>query len=260
MEKSVSRQVTHSLAATCIVVVAGLLLAACGSSSDGGGAGAMVEPEAPVAELGEWNTLMPGSLDISDGNQVLRAYYDDAGHGQLAAAAPVQPAGTGTAAWNGMWSGKMELNPDPLARRGLAAYGVNPDSLGQLGGKAEVIASFADGGVMAELTYRGVGLEGLDFTEITFDRVAVTGGRFEPERLYSHSFEAETANPFDPSAPATITPTTVTGNFSGAGAFGGADAAGVVGYMGGNMDIDYGRGPTRLGTFQSVFYGTRADN
>ena len=55
-------------------------------------------------------------------------------------------------------------------------------------------------------------------------------------------------------------PTTVTGEFAGEGAFGGTDAAGVVGYMGGKLDIDYGRGATYLGTLQTVFYGTREDN
>ena len=114
--------------------------------------------------------------------------------------------------------------------------------------------------MQAELTYQDLGLDGLGLSELTSDRVLVTDGRFEPKRMYSDSFDAETANPFDPTAPSTITPTTVTGNFTGAGAFGGPDAAGVVGYMGGRIDIEYGRGPTYVGDLQSVFYGTKSEN
>lgn len=260
MLKSDCRPPFNRSATTLIVLGAVLLLGACGSGSNGGGVGDMVEPDSPVAELGEWTTLMPGSLDVSDGNQVLRAYYDDAGDGQIMAAAPVQPAGTGTATWDGMWSGRVELNPDPLASRGLAAYGVNPDDLAHLEGEAGVTAFFEGGGVMAELTYHIAGLEELNFSQITLDRADVTDGRFEPELMYSDTFDAETANPFDPSAPSSIVTTTVTGNFSGAGAFGGTDAAGVVGYLGGDMYIEYGRGPTSLGTFQSVFYGSLEEN
>lgn len=255
---------TRRLAAALMVAGMALLLAACGGSGSsttvigddmpGGGGG-------PMIELGEWNTLMPGTLDIGDANNALRAHYDESGVGHVTAAAPVQPAGMGTATWNGRWSGRIEMNPDPLASRGLGAYGVTPDDLARLEGEAQVTASFEGDGVKARLTYQDIGLDILELSEITSDSVPVTGGRFEPEKMYDSGwFDAETANPFDPTAPATITPTRVTGNFAGEGAFGGTDAAGVVGHMGGRIDIDYGRGPTNLGTFQSVFYGTNDEN
>lgn len=203
-----------------MVPVLALLLTACGGSGSsttvmgdgmpGDGAGSMIE-------LGEWNTLMPGTLDISDANNALGAHYDESGVGHVMAAAPVQPAGMGTATWNGKWSGKIEANPDPLTRVGLGAYGVNLDDLAQLGGDAQVTAFFEDDGVKAELTYRDLGLDEIGLSEITSDRVSVNGGRFEPGRMYSASFEAETGDPFDPTAPTTITPTTVTGNFTGEG-------------------------------------------
>lgn len=259
------------LSAVLMILGMTLLIAACGSD-DGGNQIAMVEVPADgdtrpdgngepmMTELGEWNTLTAGSLDISDANNVLRAHYDSEGVGRVVADAPVQPAGTGTATWAGRWSGKIELNPDPLASRGLGAFGVNPDDLAQLGGGAQVTAFFENDGVKAELTYQSLGLDHLGFSEITSDRALVTGGRFEPERMYSASFDAETTNPFDPTAPPVITPTTVTGDFTGEGAFGGTDAAGVVGHIGGRMNIDYGRGETYLGTFQSVFYGAKDEN
>ena len=240
-----------------------LLLAACGgsgSSTSAMGDGMPGDGAGPMIELGEWNALMPGTPDISDTNNVLRAHYDESGVGHVMAAAPVQPVGAGTATWNGMWSGRIEVNPDPLTRVGLGAYGVNPDDLAQLGGGAQVTAFFEDDGVKAELTYRDLGLDNLGLSELTSDRVSVTGGRFEPGKMYSTSFDAETADPFDPTAPTTITPTTVTGNFTGEGAFGGTDATGVVGYIGGGVTIEYGRGPTNVGTFQSVFYGTQDEN
>lgn len=251
------------LASMLMVLGVATLVAACGSSSS---TTAMMEPPddtdvgEPVLELGEWNTLRAGSLDISDANQILRAYYDAGGVGRIVPAAPVQPVVTGTATWSGMWSGRIELNPDPLAAVGLGAYGVNADDLAHLGGGARLTAFLGDDGVMAELTYQDLGLNDIGLSDLTSDRVPVTDGRFRPERMYSISFEAETANPFDPSAPTTTTATTVTGDFAGEGAFGGTDAAGVVGYIGGRIDIDYGRGATYLGTLQSVFYGNRGDN
>ena len=257
------------LSAILMVLGMVLLIAACGS--DSGNETVRVEVPADgdgmpgdngeqmMTDLGEWSAPMAGVLDVSDANSLLRAYYDDAG-GHVAAAAPVQPVGTGTATWNGMWSGKIEVNPDPLAARGLGAYGVNSDDLAQLGGAAQVTAFFEGDGVEAELTYQDLGLDDIGLSEITSDRVAVTDGRFEPKKMYSHSFVAETENPFDPTAPPMTVPTTVTGDFTGEGAFGGVDAAGVVGHVGGRIDIEYGRGPTYLGTFQSVFYGTQDDN
>ena len=128
------------LSATLMILGLALLLAAC--SSDGGDDMTRVEipgdnGEPMVTDLGEWNTLMAGSLDISDANDVLRAHYDASGVGHVVAPTPVQPAGTGTATWNGRWSGKIEMNPDPLAVRGLGAYGVSPADLAQLGGGAQ---------------------------------------------------------------------------------------------------------------------------
>ena len=256
------------LSAVLMILGMVLLIAAC-SSGDGNkmatvevpaNGDVMPDDNGEPIELGEWNTPMAGDLTISDANNVLRAHYDELGVGRIVAAAPVQPAGMGTATWNGMWSGKIEVNPDPLTRVGLGAYGVNPDDLEQLGGVAQVTAFFEDDGVKTELTYQDFGLDKLGLSEITFDRVPVADGRFEPGKMYSKSFDAETADPFDPTAPTTITPTTTTGNFIGKGAFGGADAAGVVGYTGGGVTIEYGRGPTNVGTFQSVFYGTRDEN
>ena len=265
------------LSAILMILGAVLLIAAC-SSSDGD---KKVEVEVPadgdgtpgdngepvMTDLGEWNTLMAGSLDISDANGALRAYYDSEGVGsevvgRVVADAPVQPAGTGTATWNGMWSGKIAVKPEdaPLVGAGLGAYGVSPDDLAALGGAAQVTAFFEADGVKAELTYQDLGLDAIGLSEITSDRVPVTDGRFEPEKMYSHSFVAETTHPFDPEAPPTPTPTTATGNFTGKGAFGGTDAAGVVGYVDGPVTIEYGRGPTSVGTFQSVFYGTKDAN
>ena len=260
------------LSAILMILGMVLLIAAC-SSSDGD---KMVEVEVPadgdgtpgdsgepvMTELGAWNTLMAGSLDISDANSVLGAHYDESGVGHVMADAPVQPAGTGTATWNGMWSGKIAVKPEdaPLVGAGLGAYGVDLEDLAALGGAARVTAFFEADGVKAELTYQDLGLDDIGLSEITSERVAVTDGRFEPKKMYSHSFEAETTHPFDPTAPPTILPTTVTGNFTGEGAFGGTDAAGVVGYVDGPVTIEYGRGPTSIGTFQSVFYGTKDAN
>ena len=115
-------------------------------------------------------------------------------------------------------------------------------------------------GVTAELTYRDLGLDDIGITELSSERVAVEGGLFEPVKTESVMFEWETTNPFDPMAPTMITSATVTGDFSGEGAFGGAGAAGVAGFVGGRINIDYGRGRTYLGTLQSVFFGSRDDN
>ena len=254
---------TCRLPAALMVLGMALLLAACGgggSSTTAMRDGMPGDGAGPMIELGEWNTLMPGTLDISDANNALRAHYDESGVGRVVAAAAVQPAGMGTATWNGRWSGKIEVNPDPLTRVGLGAYGVNPDDLAQLSGHAQVTVYFEDDGVKAGLTYQDLGLDNLGLSEITSDRVSVTDGRFEPRKRYSNSFDAVTADPFDPTAPTTITPTTITGNFTGEGAFGGTDAAGVVGHIGGGVTIEYGRGPTNVGTFQSVFYGTQDEN
>ena len=166
------------LSAILMILGMVLLIAAC-SSSDGD---KKVEVPPVMTELGDWNTLMAGSLDISDANSVLRAHYDESGVGHVMADAPVQPAGTGTATWNGRWSGKIEVNPDPLATAGLGAYGVSPDDLAALEGAAQVTAFFEADGVKAALSYQDLGLDAIGLSDITSEQVPVTDGRFEPEK------------------------------------------------------------------------------
>ena len=255
------------LLAALMILGGALLLSACGGG-DGGGLGDAMEPEMPMAEvpeetvteLGAWNAPMAGTLEVSDANGVLRAYYEGAA-GHIVADAPVQPALTGTATWTGMWSGRVELDDGPATMLGLAALGVDAESFQGLGGVALVEAFLEDdGGVTAELTYRDLGLDDIGLMEITSDRVPVTDGQFEPVKMYTHMFDYETTNPSDPTAPASITSTTATGDFAGEGAFGGANAAGVAGYVGGEIDIEYGLASINLGTLKSVFYGTRDQN
>ena len=261
------------LPAASMILGAVLLLAACSSGSNGGGVGDPADPgddmaqmaetpmaETPMAELGEWNDLMAGSLDISDANEVLRAHYDDDGAGQITAGMPVQPDITGTATWSGMWSGRVELDPNPLTLVGLSALGVGPEDFEGLGGGAQVTAYLEDDGVTAVVTYRDIPLDDIGVTELSSDRVSVTNGRFEPVKMETVMFDAETPDPTDPTAPVTVRSATVTGDFSGEGAFGGAGAAGVAGYVGGPIHIEYGLGLQPIGTLQSVFFGNRDDN
>lgn len=232
-----------------------LLLAGCAGSSR-----SVMEPApmdtggGPVMDLGEWNAPMAGAREVSDTNEVLRAYYDDSGIGHVVAAAPVQPQGAGTAVWNGMWSGAIEVDPDPTAAAGLALLGTTPEQLTGLEGAARVTAYFgsSSGGVMADLTYMDLGLDDFGITELTSDRVAVTGGRFAPTKTES----ADTSIDFQ-GVPLEVT---VTGEFAGEGAFGGTDAAGVVGYIGGDITVAYEQETRNLGTFQSVFYATGEGN
>ena len=105
---------------------------------------------------------------------------------------------------------------------------------------------------MADLTYMDLGLDDFGIAELTSDRVTVTGGRFAPTKTES----AETSIDFQ-GTPLTVT---VTGEFAGEGAFGGTGAAGVVGYIGGDITVAYGQETRDLGTFQSVFYGTGEGN
>ena len=257
------------LPAALMILGAALLLAACGGSN-GGGLDDAMEPDMPMAEvpeetvteLGAWSAPMAGTLRVSDANGVLDVHYDGE-HGHIVADAPVQPAVTGTATWTGMWSGRVELNDHPATMLGLAAFGADAGSFEGLGGVALVEAFLEDdGGVTAELTYRDLGLEDIGLMEITSDRVPVTDGKFEPVRMYTHTFDYETTDPSDPTAAAGITSTTATGDFEGEGAFGGANAAGVAGFVGGRIDIEYELvpAPIYLGTLQSVFYGTRDQN
>ena len=248
------------LPATLMILGTVLLITACGS----GGSNKTAMEVGPgdteqLAELGEWNSLTAGSLDISDGNNVLRAHYDSSG-GHVVAAAPIQPAGTGTATWTGMWSGRVEHTEEDLAS--WTVLQVGPGDLEGLGGSAQISAYFENGGVEAELTYEGIGLPAIGLSELTSDRVSVTDGRFRPGKTHMFSF------PFSPGpthpGPTQPDPTEaqvdVTGAFTGEGAFGGTDAKGVVGYIGGDLSLSYGLGPRSLGTFQSVFYGTMDEN
>ena len=250
-----SRQTIGRLPAALLILGMALMMAACGSDSGNGTA----EVEMPadgdgmtgdggepmMTELGEWNTLMPGALDIGDANSLLRAYYDDAGTGRVAAAMPVQPAGTGSATWTGMWSGKVADDAD-----GWPSYGVTYEDLQELGGEARITAYFEGGGVEAELAYTGIGFDFIGLAELTSDRVSVTGGTFEPAKAHSFTYVSQQGG-------GTVT---VTGTFAGKGAFGGADAEGVVGHLGGPLSLEYGAGPRPLGTLQTVFYGTQDDN
>ena len=248
-------QAKSRLPVTLMILGMALLVAAC--SSDGGDEGVKVEVPADgngmpgdnggpmMTELGEWNTLMPGGdLDISDANSVLRAHYES-GVGHVDAPAPVQPAGTGTATWTGNWSGKV-ANTD-----GWMSYGVTREELQVLGGEALITVHFEAAGVETELTYRGIGLgDSIGLEELTFDRVSVIGGMFEPEVEYEYVYISNQGG----------VEVTVTGDFTGEGAFGGTDAEGVVGHVGGPLSLNYGQGPRGLGTLQSVFYGTNDDN
>ena len=241
----------NRLPAILIILGLALLLAACGSSSSR----STMEPEpmdtgdGSMMDLGEWNVPMAGARDVSDANRVLRAYYDDAGAAHVVAAAPVQPQGMETAVWNGMWSGEIQLGSDPQVAAGLALLGAMPEDLTGLQGPAQVTAYFGDGGVMADLTYMNLDLDDFGITELTSDQVAVTEGRFAPTKTES----ASTTIDFQ-GTPLTVT---VMGEFAGEGAFGGTDAEGVVGYVGGDITIAYGEETRDLGAFQSVFFGSR---
>ena len=253
MMKVSCRPAMNRLPAISMILGMVLLLAGCASSSR-----SVMEPApmdtavGPVMDLGEWNAPMAGARDVSDTNGVLRAHYDDSGVGHVVAASPVQPQGTGTAVWNGMWSGAIEVDPDPMAAAGLALLGTTPEQLMGLEGAARVTTYFGSSGVTADLTYMDLGLDDFGITELTSDRVAVTGGQFEPTKTES----ADTSIDFQ-GAPLTVT---VTGEFAGEGAFGGTDAAGVVGYIGGDITVAYEQETRSLGTFQSVFYGTGEGN
>lgn len=235
------------LSAISMILGMVLLVAACGS--DGGG-NQMAPVEMPgdngepmMTELGAWNTLMPGALHASDENGVLDAHYDD-GVGHVVAAAPVQPAGTGTAIWNGRWSG-IVADTD-----GWDSYEVTKEQLQELGGEARITAYFDNGGVEAELGLMGIGFDFLGLSELTTDRVSVTDGRFQPAKSHTYTYTSQQGG----------VEVTVTGDFTGGGVFGGTDAKGVVGHLSGPLSLEYGFGPRGLGNFQSVFYGTKDEN
>ena len=177
--------------AALAILGVGLLAACSGSSSSSGPSGGMPPDDGSgsmVADLGEWNSLEPGSLDISDANGVLRAYYDDSGNGDVMAATPVQPEGTGSATWSGKWSGKVDVNPEPYADIGLNYAGLSRSDLAALGGDARITAYFGNSDVQAELTYLDTGLDGLGLGSITSERVAVNDGTFTTSKTQSATF------------------------------------------------------------------------
>ena len=235
----------------------GLLVAACGgSSSNGNGSSASLPSDdgsgSMVTDLGDWNRLEPGSLDTSDTNQVLRAYYDDSGAGHVVAGAPVQPQGTGSATWRGKWSGMVDVNPAPYASIGLGYIGLSRADLAAMGGDARITAYFGNDGVQAELTYAHTGLDRMGLGEIVSDRVAVTDGRFTPVKTHTETFSV--------TGRGGTVEIQMSGNFSGEGAFGGTDAEGVAGYLGGDITFSYLGTSNDLGPFRSVFYGTEDSN
>lgn len=235
----------------------GLLVASCGGSSDNGGPNVGGPPDdgsgSMVTDLGDWNTLEPGSLDISDTNEVLRAYYDDSGAGHIMASAPVQPQGMGSATWTGMWSGRVDVNPAPYADIGLGYIGLTRGELAAMGGDAHITAYFENDGVEAQVTYEDTGLDGMGLGSITSDRVAVIDGQFEPRSSHSETLTVQGRGP----QPVEIQ---MTGDFTGEGAFGGTDAEGVAGYLDGDVTFNYLGSEQDLGLFRSVFYGTKDSN
>lgn len=230
------------------------LLAACSGSSSGGSSGGMPSDGSGsmVADLGEWNSLAPGSLDISDANGVLRAHYED-GTGRVVVDTPVQPQGTGSATWSGMWSGTVDVNPAPYADIGLGYAGLTRGDLAALSGGARITAYFGSDGVEAELTYMDTGLDGLGLGSITSDRVAVTDGTFRPTGTQSETFQVTGMG-------GRQVDIEMGGDFAGEGKFGGTDAEGVVGYLDGDITFSYLGSENDLGPFLSVFYGTKDSN
>ena len=244
----------NGLRTSLVLLVTGLLIAACSSGGSGSGdqmTGAPEQDAMPgnggrlmMTQLGEWNFPMPGGLDLSDANGLLRAYYDSSG-AHVGAGAPVQPEGMGTATWTGMWSGNIDL--DPAAAPALTFVGLAASNFQALSGSAIITAYFGSNSVEADLTYEDIGLDDLGLSELTSERVPVTGGTFQPTITHSNQI------------PLGATVIAVTGTFTGEGAFGGANAEGVAGYMGGGISAP-GLGTGDLGTFKSVFYGDKDAN
>ena len=228
----------------------GVLIAACGGGggstpgADGMPDGGQMPDEGQgpaMTQLGTWN-VMPTGPEVSDSNGVLRAYYDTGGVGHVVAGTPVQPEGMGTATWTGEWSGGVDV--DSAFAPSLPLIGLTASDLQGLNGGAVVTAYFGSS-VEADVTYNDIGLDAFGFSSLTSDRVSVTNGEFRPTKTQSINIQ--------------LGPTALagTGTISGEGAFGGANAQGVAGYMGGDISI-VGLGD--LGTFSSVFYGTKDAN
>ena len=182
--------------------------------------------------------------NVNDANNVLRAYYDASG-GHVVAGAPVQPVGTGTATWTGMWSGKIDV--DRAAAPTLSLLGVTANDLQELSGGAVVTVYFGNSGDEMDLTYKDIGLDDLGLSELTSDRVPLSDGTFRPE--VTHTIQI----------PLGTTEISATGTFAGEGAFGGANAEGVAGFVSGGISAP-GVGTGDLGSFESVFYGDKDSN
>ena len=240
------------LRTSLVLLGIGLLTAACGGGGSGDQMTGAPEQDAMpdngggsmMTQLGEWNVPMPGGLDVRDANGLLRAHYDSSG-GHVVAGAPVQPEGMGTATWTGMWSGNIDVAP--AAAPALTLAGLAASDLQGLSGGAVVTAYFGNNSVEADLTYEDLGLDAFGLSELTSERVPVTGGAFSP--TITHTLQI----------PLGATAITATGTFTGEGAFGGANAEGVAGYMGGDIGAP-GLGTGTLGTFESVFYGDKDAN
>ena len=140
-----------------------------------------------------------------------------------------------------MWSGKIDV--DPVAALALSSVGVAASDLQGLSGSAVVTAYFENNSVKADLTYKDIGPDALGLSELTSDRVPVTDGKFQP--TVTHTLQIPAAA------------ITATGTFTGEGAFGGANAEGVAGYIDGDISAPELGG--QLGTFNSVFYGDKDD-
>ena len=103
---------------------------------------------------------------------------------------------------------------------------------------------FGNDGDEVDLTYQDLGLDDLGLSELTSERVPLSGGTFQP--AVTHTIQV----------PLVLTDITVTGTFAGEGAFGGANAEGVAGYIGGALRAPR-LGTGDLGIFSSVFYGDK---
>ena len=248
--KTGSCVVLDGLRTSVVFLGIGLLITACGGGSNqmasapeqdamtGDGTGSS------MTQLGEWNVPMPGELDVSDANNVLRAHYDSSG-GHIVAGTPVQPEGTGTATWTGMWSGEVDVDPAALAA--LSFAGATASDFQGLSGGAVVTVYFGNNGDEVDLTYEDLGLDEFGLSELTSARVPLSGGTFRPAVTHTRQI------------PLGVTVFSVTGTFAGEGAFGGANAEGVAGYVGGDISAP-GIGTGDVGVFKSVFYGDKDSN
>ena len=144
-----------------------------------------------------------------------------------------------------MWSGHIEV--DPAAVAGLSLLGVTESYFQALSGGAIITVYFGNDSDEADLTYEDIGLDDLGLSELTSERVPLSGGTFEPAVTRTIRI------------PLDVTEIAVTGAFTGEGAFGGANAEGVAGFVDGDLSVS-GLGTGHLGNFKSVFYGDKESN